>query len=293
MTFAANIIRVLIASPSDTAELRDAVEQALHEWNGDRSGASSVVLLPRRWETNAVPELTGEDGQSVINRQLVDEADVVIGIFHSKLGHETPRYASGTAEELHEATETGKRVHVYFSSMPIDRQHVNPEALATLASFKQEIEKLGLFGSFDTPGSLKDQVRRAIEADIVALDLVSPGVGRELARRSASLRAIYQSSREPDDKGRMQTKRQRITITNTGETDASEITFRLEPAGHEGGLEAPHLFDEPPPFTLVANGGEASFPVITHSGTSNTATISFSWTEDGEPKTSAHTVSFI
>jgi len=293
VTFAANVIRVLIASPSDTAELRAAVERALHEWNGDRAAASSVILLPRRWETNAVPELTGEDGQSVINRQLVDEADIVIGIFHSKLGQATPRYASGTAEELHEAKNAGKRVHVYFSSMPIDRKHVDPEALETLEKFKKEIEKIGLYGSFDTPGSLRDQVRRAVEVDILALELGSPAVGTEPAPRGASLRAVYQSSREPDGKGRMQTRRQRITITNTGETDASDIVFRLEPTGNEEGLEAPHLFDEPPPFTLVANGGEVSFPIMTHMGTANTATISFSWSENGEPKTSAHTVSFI
>ena len=107
------------------------------------------------------------------------------------------------------------------------------------------------------------------------------------------MRAIYQSSREPDNKGRMRTRRQRITITNTGETDASDITFRLEAAGNDEGLAAPHLFEEVAPFTLAANGGEISFPVLTYAGTANTATISFSWTENGEPKTSAHTVSFI
>jgi len=293
VTFAANVVRVLIASPSDTAELRDAVERALHEWNGDRAAAAEVVLLPRRWETNAVPELTGEDGQSVINRQLVDQADIVIGIFHAKLGQATPRYASGTAEELHEAKDAGKRVHVYFSSMPIDREHVNLEALATLEAFKKEIEKLGLYGSFDTPDSLRDQVRRAIESDIAALDLSPPAPGGATSRRGASLRATYQYSREPDNRGRMQTRRERLTITNTGDTDASDITFQLEPAGSADGLEAPHLLDDTTPFTLVADGGEVSFPVMTHMGTSSTATITFSWNEDGTAKTSAHTVSFL
>ena len=100
MTFPSTVLKVLIASPGDTRSLRDEVERALHEWNGDRAEASGAILLPRRWETNAVPLVTGTDGQSVINSQLVSDVDIVIGIFHATLGRPTPRAASGTAEEL-------------------------------------------------------------------------------------------------------------------------------------------------------------------------------------------------
>ncbi|KQT93518.1 hypothetical protein ASG49_00410 [Marmoricola sp. Leaf446] len=282
MPFSANVLRVLIASPSDTAELRDAVEQALHGWNGDRAASSSVVLLPRRWETNAVPELTGEDGQTVINRQLVDEADVVIGIFHSKLGQETPRYASGTAEELHEAKDAGKRVHVYFSSMPIDRAQVNSEALATLEAFKKEVENLGLYGSFDTPGSLKDQVRRAIEADIVVLELGAPIDARKPVREGAALqaRAVKAGSSY------------RLILKNTGDVDAEDISFVLTPAGDDRDSEAPMMLADPGQFTLPRHGGEISVPVVLSWGMASHVTISFNWSEAGFAKASSHTVSF-
>lgn len=292
MTFAANVVRVLIASPSDTAEMRDAVERTLHIWNGERAAASSVILLPRRWETNAVAEFTGEDGQSVINRQLVEDADVVIGIFHSKLGKATPRYASGTAEELHEAKEAGKRVHVFFSAMPIDRAHIDPEALATLQAFKDEIEKLSLYGSFDTTESLTEQVRRAIEADIIALDLAATAIGGVPKRSGAALQAHYAKDREMNNKGRMVSKRQRLTITNTGDTDAVDVTFSLEPPDDGEGSSAPQPLQKPPPFTLAANGGEAVVPLLMYAGVSSSATITYRWIEDGEPKTSSHSVTF-
>lgn len=282
MAFSANVLRVLIASPSDTADLRDAVEQALHEWNGDRAAASSVVLLPRRWETNAVPELTGADGQTVINRQLVDEADVVIGIFHSKLGQETPRYASGTAEELHEAKDAGKRVHVYFSSMPIARAHADPVALATLEGFKKEIEKLGLYGSFDTAGSLRDHVRRAIEADIVALELGPPSDARKPAREGAALQARAVKARSS----------YRLIVRNTGDADAEDISFDLTPTGGDGNSEAPMLLTDPGLFTLPRHGGEFSVPVILSWGMASQVKISFNWFEAGVAKASSHTVSF-
>ncbi len=37
------LLKVLISSPSDTAEEVDAVKASLHGWNGDRSEAARVV----------------------------------------------------------------------------------------------------------------------------------------------------------------------------------------------------------------------------------------------------------
>src|SRR5699024_11415323 len=70
MSFNANVLQVLIASPGDTMEARDAVEGALHGWNASRSEREQVILLPRRWETDAVPTM-GSSGQETINAQLV------------------------------------------------------------------------------------------------------------------------------------------------------------------------------------------------------------------------------
>jgi hypothetical protein len=86
VSFDAHVLKVLIASPGDTNDEREAVERALHGWNADRAEREQVVLLPRRWETSAVPRL-GSSGQSVINEQLVDRADIVhsrsAGTFHA------------------------------------------------------------------------------------------------------------------------------------------------------------------------------------------------------------------
>lgn len=286
MSFRANVLKVLIASPGDTRELRDQVEQALHEWNGDRGEGAGVLLLPRRWETNAVPLVTGTDGQTVINSQLVANADIVIGIFHATLGRATPRAASGTAEELSASHAAGKPVHVYFSSMPIPRDH-NRDQLAALDQFKEEMSKQGLYGSFDTPGSLKDQVKSAIEHDLPGLQLLAPAV--TAARRGASLRAIYKYDREPDRQGRFKTVGQRLEIINDGDVTAEDVTIDLQPVGD--GI-APSTWGNDHPFTLPPHGGTYAISVLTHSGTSNSATAVFHWTEDGDPRDSSISVSF-
>ena len=286
MSFPANVLKVLIASPGDTRDLRDQVEQALHEWNGDRGEAAGVLLLPRRWETNAVPMITGTDGQTVINSQLVADADIVIGIFHATLGRPTPRAASGTAEELTASHAAGKPVHVFFSTMPVPRDH-DREQLAALDEFKKEMSQQGLYGSFDTPGSLKDQVKSAIEHDLGSLQLLTPGGATP--RRGASLRAAYKYDRELDRQGRMKTVRQRLEITNDGDVTAEDVTVELHPVGD--GI-APTTWGNDHPFTLPPHGGTFSFAVLTHSGTSNSATAMFHWTEDGDPRESQISVSF-
>lgn len=287
MTFAANVVRVLIASPRDTSDLREVVEQALHQWNGDRAEGAEVVLLPRRWETNAVPEVTGSDGQTVINRQLVDSADIVIAIFNTMLGTETPRAASGTAEELGRAHAAGKPVHVYFSSMPLPRDH-DREALAVLEAFKAEIGKLSLYGSFDTPGSLREQVRRAIEFDVQALDLDGPRSTQSAGH--AALRAEYLFAREPNGRGKLTTTRQRLRITNDGSGAAVDTHIEMEPL--EEGLNAPIVHGSTGPFTIPPQGGVYDLPILLYAGSASSIKVTYRWTENEEPHESSQTVSF-
>src|SRR6266496_5904882 len=122
MSFNAKVLVVLVAAPGDTVDARDTVEREVRMWNTDHCRDKKVMLLPIRWETDAVPELGDGDAQSVINSQLVDDVDIVFGLFHGRLGSPTPRAASGTAEELERSITRGARVHVYFSAMPLPRE---------------------------------------------------------------------------------------------------------------------------------------------------------------------------
>jgi hypothetical protein len=86
---------------------------------------------------------------------------------------------------------------------------------------------------------------------------------------------------------------QRLTITNTGDADAVDVTFTLEAPDDGEGSSAPQPLQKPPPFTLAANGGEAVVPLLMYAGVSSSATITYKWIEDGEPKRWSHSVTFI
>jgi hypothetical protein len=115
MSFKSETYRVLIASPSDLSEERQAATDAVNEWNAQHAAAESVVLLPVKWETHATPQ-SGVRPQDAINRQLVHECDLVVGMFWTKIGTNTGVAESGTVEEIDQFVAAGKPAMRYFSS---------------------------------------------------------------------------------------------------------------------------------------------------------------------------------
>ncbi|WP_150119384.1 DUF4062 domain-containing protein [Enteractinococcus helveticum] len=238
MSFNANVLQVLIASPGDTIEERNAVERALHGWNASRAEREQVVLLPRRWETDAVPVM-GSSGQETINAQLVDKCDIVIALFDARLGQATKNAVSGTAEEIERAAASGKPVHVWFSDAPVSRDHL--EGAQVVAEFRQTLEAEGLLGSYASAEDLAYQVRNAVEADLERLELAAP-TGRILSQGGAEPVASYHYRTEqvPDSKGKLRTRQRghRIIVTNKGDAPAEDFTLTLEPMDD---LEVPHM----------------------------------------------------
>lgn len=162
----AHVLTVLIASPGDVQRQREVIAHEVDDWNRGRLGRDQGVRLESvRWELDAVPELGAPSGQAVINRQLGDECDIVIAIFHSRLGTATPEFASGTAEEIQGAVDRGLPVHVYVDISPIPRDH-DPDQLANLNDYVQRLQGGGLLAEVMSDDDLARQVRRALDKDV-------------------------------------------------------------------------------------------------------------------------------
>src|SRR5512133_3757337 len=112
--FRANVVGVLVASPSDTLLERKAVAEAIDGWSSFDAEATGVAFLPLLWERDSIPEM-GDRAQGVLNRQLGDRADAVVGIFWTSVGTPTGESESGSIEEIERAHAAGKPVMVYVS----------------------------------------------------------------------------------------------------------------------------------------------------------------------------------
>ncbi len=281
MSFEARVLLVLIASPGDAGEARDAVERTITSWNRDRARGERVVLVALRWEADAVPELGG-DGQAIINSQLVEECDVVVALFHSRLGAPTPRSASGTAEEIERAKARGVPVHVYFSEMPVPRS-VEPSELERLNQFRAELQAEGLLGSYASLEDLSAKVRTALEHDVRQLIATTPD-DSEQSRITprAILRTHYDYDREPttDSRGRvrMRTRRERLVVENVGTAAAENVAVKVEPVG-EGEPPVLHLEG---PIERIPPASSVNVLAIVHMGVASQWRVIMSWQEGDE-----------
>jgi len=281
MSFEARVLTVLIASPGDTSEGRDRVEETIASWNRDRSRHQRVALLGLRWEVDSVPELGG-DGQEVINRQLVSDCDIVVALFHSRLGSPTARSESGTAEEIERARQRGIPVHVYFSEMPLPRD-VNSSELERLQSYKVNLQSQGLLGTYVSLDDLAAKVRTALERDVIGLVQVEEGSSTDTeSRPHAILRARYERDREPhmDGRGRtrMRTANERLVIENIGSGPADRVVLEIEPIG-DG---QPPMFVLEEPIERIASQSSVQVHVARHGGIARQWRVAFRWQEAEE-----------
>ncbi|MBB1514311.1 DUF4062 domain-containing protein [Tessaracoccus sp. MC1627] len=280
MMYRATVLRVMIASPSDVPDARDAVEGAVAAWNQANARFKSVILEPWRWESSAVP-IIGSHPQELINGQGVDESDIVFALFGGRLGSPTPDAVSGTVEEIDRALQLGKQVHLYFSTAPLPHT-VDTAQLESLRTFKRQMQSRGLLGEFSKVEQLQGEVWKAIEHDIVTLNIDQSAA--PIRAKPNGVDFLVQPEREREVSGtnprggpRYSTKHW-LSITNTGDRDAENVTFE---AVLEGRIMRLITSDSP---TTIHQGQARRIQVLYAAGGSDGALLRIRWSEDGEQK---------
>jgi hypothetical protein len=158
MVFRPRAYRVLIALPSDMAEERQVATEAIHDWNAQYAEDESVVLLPVKWETHALPT-SNTRPQAALNEQF-EACDLLVGMFWTKLGTDTGVAESGTVEEIDQFIEAEKPALLYFSSRPINPNVINTSQLSRLREFKERTYREALTGRFSDLIELKSVLMR-------------------------------------------------------------------------------------------------------------------------------------
>lgn len=165
MAHDSRVYRVLIASPSDVEEERQIAAGVIQEWNDLHSSSRKVVLLPLRWETHTAPEY-GTRPQEVINRSIVDECDLLIGIFWTRIGAPTGAAESGTIEEIDRAGKAGKPIMLYFSRVEVDPDRIDVSQIERLKKFKEQSYPMGLVETYKRLIDFRDKLAKQLELKV-------------------------------------------------------------------------------------------------------------------------------
>ncbi|TYR33838.1 DUF4062 domain-containing protein [Mesorhizobium microcysteis] len=166
MGYKADVIRVMIASPSDVAAEREVVRSVIHEWNAIHSEDRGIVLMPVGWESHSFPAM-GDRPQAIINKQILKGCDLLVAVFWTKLGTPTGNAASGTAEEIEEHLAAGKPALIYFSSEPVVLDSIDPQQYQALKAFKQRTMADGLIEEYDTKNEFRQKLARQLAQTVI------------------------------------------------------------------------------------------------------------------------------
>jgi len=151
--------RVFIASPADMPEEREITARTINEWNDIHAIDELVVFLPVRWETHCTPQANVRP-QDAINRELLANCDILLGMFWTRIGTATGVAESGTVEEVNEFVRSGKPTLLYFSTRPIDPNKIDIKQHRRLRLFKDETYRHALVGTFSDPADLRQRLLR-------------------------------------------------------------------------------------------------------------------------------------
>ena len=69
----------------------------------------------------------GGRAQEILNKQILERCDLLVGIFWTRIGTETGGYISGTVEEIEKHVASKKPAMLYFYGQPVEEGIVDKE----------------------------------------------------------------------------------------------------------------------------------------------------------------------
>lgn len=136
----AKIYNVFISCPGDVQKEIKEIEAVLKYYNSTFGYTNFIQLMPRYWLKDSYPA-SGKDVQQILFDQFIGECDFVIVVFWTRLGMPTPRFDSGSVEEIDYFRSHNKQVLLYFSDCLINPSLIDLKQYKKVRDFKRCIEK--------------------------------------------------------------------------------------------------------------------------------------------------------
>ncbi len=162
MSFSASVYEIFLAAPDDTADEQQCFREAVAEWNSLHAIREKCILLPRHWTTDLARNFV-DTAQQQIDKHLLSPADIVVGIFRSKLGQ-------GTQHEIETHADANKPTLVYFYTGPVPQNQAS--TVADVLAFKEQCRNRNFYGEYCDVQDLREKLRNDLTR--IIHDLVPP-----------------------------------------------------------------------------------------------------------------------
>jgi hypothetical protein len=280
MVYRANVVHVFIASPNDVARERLALRDAIWEFNDEHTADTQVVLLPRLWEKNSTPNI-GAPPQAILDAQIVDSSDIVIGIFGTRIGQMLDDGKHATVHELERFVAAGKPALLYFSNTPVSPDSLDPKQYKAVQAFKKEIGTRSLYREYSGVDALVEHARRDLLATVRRSFNLPVGESPSAGGVNANLLARVER------RGRQAS----LVVENRGPDDARDVAISWVEESIEEDFEPPWTHDMEAPISSLAAGSTFEYSVLLHSSTPDRADLRIRWEDGGGPHEKVLTLS--
>jgi hypothetical protein len=245
MPYQATVVKVMIASPADVVTERDIARRVILDWNFVHSEDRLIVLMPVGWDTHASPSMEGP-AQDVINRQVLEDCDLLVAIFWTRLGSPTASASSGTVEEINRHIEAEKPAMLYFSNAPAHPDSVDEDQIRALRVFRDECRRRGLIATFDSRSDFHDLFARqlgqtvircfgSLDARLITAD--APPSRSSLGLSDAARELLLAAVEEASGGNILQLKVMQGTFVQTGSRALNDPNSHRDTARWVGALE--------------------------------------------------------
>jgi hypothetical protein len=200
---APQVLRVVVASPSDVRSERASLDRVVAEVNDGVARDRDLRLELVKWEKDAFPGFHPAGPQGLIDTVLrIEDCDLFIGIFWRRFGTATAEAASGTEHEFlraYEAWQATRRPHIlfYFKNKAFtQRTSEEINQLQQVVAFKERFPAEGLYWEFRTAAEFEQLVRGHL-TKLVRARSAAPFETREGAQPAGDAQRAPDSVPEP------------------------------------------------------------------------------------------------
>lgn len=173
---------LFVAAPSDITSEKDIIRKLSVEWNRYQGEPINTRIEIQDWESHSFP-LYGKRGQAIINEQVFDHCDFVIGLFWTKFGSPTGMADSGTEEEILRAIEQEKPLMLYFSDKPANPSSLNHEQHAKVIAFQKKVQSNSLYAVYDSDKAFEEKFRGDLSRIMTSI-LLAKGTDQSGSKKS-------------------------------------------------------------------------------------------------------------
>ncbi len=153
---------LLISCPSDIAPYVPQLETAVNYFNNHYGRNNKIGIRTIYWNKDTYATM-GKSPQDIINQQIVENSDMIVGVFWTRFGTPTDKYESGTEEEVEKMIDMGKQVFLYFLDKPIPPSSFNHEQYSKISKFREKHKNDGIYFTLNDEISLSRKFYEHLE----------------------------------------------------------------------------------------------------------------------------------